>query len=92
MGLDLKKILIWTFYIRMPVTCQCSDGRHSLSDLDEAAGGCSVQRSPALVVTSVDVTPTLHQKLHHLCIFINAGLQEDTQPPDGLLKVFIVYC
>lgn len=64
---------------------QCGDSQDSLSDLDEAAGGCSVQRSPALVVPSVDVTPTLHQELHHLSIFINAGLPEDTQPHDGLL-------
>lgn len=78
----------------MAVTCQCGDGQHSLGDLDETAGGCSVQRSPALVVPSVDVTPALHQKLHHLSIFINAGLPEDTQPHDGLpykCLLFVVY-
>ena len=64
---------------------QCGDGHHSLSDLDEAAGGCSVQRSPALVVPSVDIAPALHEKLHHLSILINAGLPKDTQPHDGLL-------
>ena len=78
----------------MAMTCQCGDGQHSLSDLDEAAGRCSVQRSPALVVPSVDVTPALHQKLHHLSVFINAGLPGDTQPHDGLLHkclLFVVY-
>lgn len=59
--------------------------RHSLGDLDESAGGGSVQRSPALIVPSVDITPALHQKLHHLSIFINAGLPEDTQPHDELI-------
>lgn len=54
-------------------------GKHSLSDLDEAAGSRSVQRSPALVVPSVHVTAALHQKLHHLSVFIDAGLPEDAQ-------------
>lgn len=57
--------------------------KHSLNDLDEAAGRCSVQRTPALVVSSVDVTPALHQKLHHLGVFVDAGLQEGTRPHDG---------
>lgn len=52
--------------------------KHSLNDLDEAAGGRSVQRSPALVVAPVDVAPVLHEELHHLSIFVDAGLSEDT--------------
>lgn len=75
----------------MAVVCQCSDGQHSLSNLDEAAGRCSVQRSPALVVSSVDVTPALHQKLHHLSVFIYAGLPEDTQPHDGECLLFVYF-
>lgn len=35
-----------------------------------------MQRSPALVVPSVDVAPALHQKLHHLRIFVNASLPD----------------
>lgn len=35
-----------------------------------------MQRSPALVVPPVDVAATLHQKLHHLGIFINASLPD----------------
>lgn len=37
-----------------------------------------MQRSPAFVVPSVDITPALYQKLHHLSIFINASLPEHT--------------
>lgn len=50
--------------------------QHSLNDLYETTGSCSVQWSPALVVPSVDVAPTLHQKLHHLRIFVNASLPD----------------
>lgn len=53
--------------------------QHSLNDLYETTGSGSVQRSPALVVPSVDVAPTLHQKLDHLCVFINAGLPDSTR-------------
>lgn len=59
-------------------------GQHSPSDLDETTGSCSVQRSPALVVPSVNVTPVFHQELNHFCIFINAGLKEDTQTQHGV--------
>lgn len=67
---------------------------HSLNDLHEAAGGRGVQRSPALVVAPVDVAPVLHEELHHLSVFVDAGLPEDTQPHDGLLHkclLFVVY-
>lgn len=50
--------------------------QHSLNDLYEATGSCSVQRRPALVVPSVDVAPALHQKLHHLRVFVNASLPD----------------
>lgn len=50
-----------------------------------------MQRSPALVVSSVDVAPVLHQELHHLSVFINAGLPEDKCPHDGL-PCTSVYC
>lgn len=77
------------------VPCQHGDDQHSLSNLDEAAGRRSVQGSPALVVPSVDVTPALHQKLHHLSVFVDAGLPEDTwRPHDGSLHkcwLFTVY-
>lgn len=38
-----------------------------------------MQRSPALVVPSVDVAPALHQELDHLCVLINAGLPHGTR-------------
>lgn len=50
--------------------------QHSLNDLYETTGSGGVQRSPALVVPSVDVTPTLHQELDHLCVLINASLPD----------------
>lgn len=53
--------------------------QHSLNDLHETTGSGSVQRGPALVVPPVDVAPTLHQKLDHLCVFINAGLPDSTR-------------
>lgn len=51
-------------------------GGDSLGDLDEAAGGGSVQRRPALVVAAVDVAAALHQELDHLGVLINAGLKD----------------
>lgn len=54
--------------------------QHSLNDLYETTGSGGVQRGPALVVPSVDVTPTLHQELDHLCVLIDASL------PDGKHK------
>lgn len=46
----------------------------SLGDLDEAAGRRGMQRSPALVVSLVDVTAALHQELNHLGVLVDAGL------------------
>lgn len=70
------------FFQHDSVTVPVSSGyvlRHSLNDLYETTGGGSVQRSPALVVPSVDVAPALHQELDHLCVLINAGLPHSTR-------------
>lgn len=48
-----------------------------------------MQRSPALVVPSVDVAPTLHQKLHHLCVFINASLPDTEDTMETLFRAQI---
>lgn len=47
---------------------------HTLGNLKEATGGCSVEGGPAFIVSSVHLASTLHQELHHLQILVNAGL------------------
>lgn len=50
------------------------DDQDSLGNLDEAAGRRGMQRSPALVVSLVDVAAALHQELNHLGVLVDAGL------------------
>lgn len=48
---------------------------HSLCYVEVATGRCCVQGRPALVVLLVDAGSVLHQKLHHVQVLVNAGLQ-----------------
>ena len=46
-----------------------------LGNAQKSARGRGMQRRPPLVVPSVHVGPSLHQKLHHFQVVINAGLK-----------------
>lgn len=48
---------------------------HSLCYVEITTGSCRMKRCPALVVLLVYIGSVLHQKLHHVQIFINTGLK-----------------
>lgn len=47
-----------------------------------ATGGCSMQRCPALSVSSIDISPGLQELLCHLLEVVNAALQTSNLSPD----------
>ena len=46
-----------------------------------ATGGCSMQRCPALAVSSIDIGPSLQELLCHLLEVVNAALQTSNLSP-----------